>query len=449
MKTSKNVQTHIHSGQGISWIQILIITGICLAVLTVSPVLAGTKYLAGEPELSVSISGSNEFAPGTTLPITLLIQNKGLNTIKMVQTGIIDRDDAPNMAKMATVTLKSDDAPILIKSDSQMIGDIAGSESVPATFQIRIKDDAQAGEYRLPVRLEYTYLNTAEQDGTDSITYRYKKEDINCELPIIIKSAINLDIVSVDAADVNAGGEGFVTLTLRNTGTDTGHKSYAELNHIEKSPVQPVEGTAYIGDFNPGAQETITFRVAVSKDAEPQDYPAEVIVRYDNNDGEEMQTPAETFGIPVGGKIDFEVVSDPDTITAGEKKVIEVTYKNVGEATAYSAEARISAVDPFTSSDDLAFLNDILPGETVVASFELDAGSEANEKIYGLDSEIRYRDALDTSQISDTVKIEIEVTKPNPVTSLITNPIVILLILVGILGGGYYLKKNGLGRKQA
>lgn len=442
MTHNRNNKPRTSSVFGFSQWYICIITGICLIALITSPVFAGTKYMSGKPDLSVSISGSNEFEPGTTLPITLMVQNKGLNTIKMVQSGIVDRDDIPSTAKMVTVTLGSDDAPLLIKSDPQMIGDIKASESEPATFQVRIQDDAQAGEYELPVRLEYTYLEAAEQDGTDSVTYRYKTEDITANLPVVIKSAINLEIVNTSCENINAGGEGFVTLTLKNTGKDTGQKTYAELKQIEKSPVQPVEGTAYIGEFKPGNLTEVKFRVSVSKNAEPQEYPAEVIVKYNNNDGESMQTPSETFGIVVGGKIDFTVVSGPDTIESGQKKIIHVTYKNIGNATAYSAETRISAVDPFSSNDDLAFLGDLTPGETAVASFELDAGAEATEKIYGLDSEVRYRDALDTSQISDTVKVEIQVTKPNPIVSLITNPIVILLILAAIVGGGYYLKKK-------
>ena len=67
-----------------------------------SPALAGTKYMSGSPELSVTIEGNNEFAPGTTVPLKIQIQNSGLNQIKFVQSGIIDTDDNPSTAKMVT-----------------------------------------------------------------------------------------------------------------------------------------------------------------------------------------------------------------------------------------------------------------------------------------------------------------------------------------------------------
>jgi hypothetical protein len=152
-----------------SRVPFIILIGLCLAAFCISPVMAGTKYLSGEPNLTAAISGLNEFTPGTTVELTVLIENTGLNYIKMVQSGIVDRDDVPSTAKMVRVTLLPDGAPILIKSDTQMIGDIAGSESKPVKFQIRVKDDGKAGTYNLPVQIEYTYLAAAEQWGQTAL----------------------------------------------------------------------------------------------------------------------------------------------------------------------------------------------------------------------------------------------------------------------------------------
>ena len=60
------------------------------------------------------------------------------------------------------------DAPVLIKSDPQMIGDIKASDNSEVTFDIRVKDDAKAGSYMLPLTVDYTYLADADQQGTDS-----------------------------------------------------------------------------------------------------------------------------------------------------------------------------------------------------------------------------------------------------------------------------------------
>ena len=76
----------------------LFIVLIAVASLIVVPASAGTKYMSGSPDLSVSIIGSNEFPPGTTLPLKIQVQNSGLNQIKFVQSGIVETDDNPSTA---------------------------------------------------------------------------------------------------------------------------------------------------------------------------------------------------------------------------------------------------------------------------------------------------------------------------------------------------------------
>ena len=418
---------------------LFILFSLLIAAMIASPVLAGTKYMSGSPNLTASIAGSNEFTPGDTATLKINVQNTGLNTLKMVQSGIIDRDDNPSTAKMVKVSLGSDGAPVMIKSDPQMIGDIKASNNSQVPFEIRVKDDAKAGTYYLPLNIQYTYLANADQEGTDSVSYRYVKKNLTMDLPFVVKSAINLDVISVTPENVNAGGSGYVTLKLKNNGADTGNKAIAKVVRSGNSPVVPVDSTVYIGTFEPGKEINAKFKVSVSKDGEPQTYPLSVIVAYENADGETMETPVEEFGIPVGAKISFTVTSDTAVTSPGQKTAIEVVYKNDGDATAYSAEARISAVDPFTSNDDLAYLGDLKPGESATAKFEISTASDATEKTYGLDSEVRYRDALDNSQISDTVKVPVAVEAQGGPAALLSNPVVIAVILVIIIGAGYYI----------
>jgi hypothetical protein len=118
----------------------------------------------------------------------------------------------------------------------------------------------------------------------------------------------------------------------------------------------------------------------------------------------------------------------------GNKKIINVEYKNTGETTVYSAQSRISAVDPFTSNDDIAYLGDLKPGESVVASYEMSVDRSATIKEYGLDSEIRYRDALDNTYISDTMKVKINVISSAGITAVLSNPVYLSIIVAAIIG---------------
>jgi len=421
---------------------LLILTGIAIACIVV-PASAGSQYMAGSPELSAAINGNNELSPGKEVQLGVIIQNTGINQFKFQKTGTIDRDDLPNTAKFLTVTLGTGNSPLIVKSDPQMLGDLMASGTSTATFTVKVPTDAHAGTYLLPVELNYTYLYTAEQYGTDTIEYRYKTVNETLEIPVKIKEDVRINVLSTVVKDLNAGTEGYVTLTVKNVGHEDGKKAILTIAQNAGSPVIPTEGSAYIGDFPSNGTATAVFKTSVSDSAEAQTYPLNVYVKYENTDGDMVSSDIETIGIPVGGKIDFAIVSDPQTITAGTKKVITAQFKNTGSATAYQAQARVSMVDPFTSNDDSAFLGDIAPGETKEASFLVSADSAATVKQYGIDTEVRYRDALDNSVISDTMKLNVNVVAAkNIIAGLTENPVALAAIAVIVIAIGYFLYRR-------
>ena len=113
--------------------------------------------------------------------------------------------------------------------------------------------------------------------------------------------------------------------------------------------------------------------------------------------------------------------------------MITVEYQNMGMVTAYQAQARLSAVDPLSSSDTLAYLGDIPPGGNVTAQYAISAASGAAPGTYALDTEVRDRDALHNSQISDTFKADLQVV-PRPGTDALVQLLEIVAVVAVILG---------------
>ncbi|MHB8163304.1 MAG: COG1361 S-layer family protein [Methanoregula sp.] len=425
----------------------IIIIGIAALFIATAPASAGEQYMAGSPELSASISGTNEFSPGEEVQIAVVVENTGLNTVKLVKTGIVNRDDLPNTAKFLTVTLEPGDTPFIIKSDPQMIGDLKASGTATSKFTVRIPSDAPAGDFALPVKLNYTYMYTADQYGTDTIVYSYKTKEEVFQLPIKIKPDVRIRVVSADIQLLNAGTEGSILLNVKNLGQENAKKAIVVITRNDGSPVIPTEGSAYIGDFPSGGTATAAFKASVADSAEAQNYPLDVCVKYENKDGDIVVSDIETIGVPVGKKIEFMITSDPDTLIPGQKKVITVKYKNTGGAIAYNAQARVSMVDPFTSNDDSAYLGDIAPGETKEASFLITVAGTATSKQYGIDSEIRYRDAFDNQKISDPIKLGLNVgTDTGFVAGLLKNPLALAVIAIVVLGIGYVIHRRNKSR---
>jgi len=406
-----------------------------LALLAVPGSAAGAKYLYGNPELSATIAGTNEFAPGAETGLTVIISNSGLNTHKIAIPSL-PPDDLPNTAKLVTVALKSDDAPFTVKTDPQFLSDIMGGAALPATFNVKVADSATPGTYTLPLEVTYTYLQDAEDYG-DLLRYNYQKKTETLPLTVLVTPGLRVEVLNVQTRSLNVGTEGYVSMTLKNIGHDAADKAVAKVARNGASPLIPTDSNAYIGTFAPGETVDVTFKVAVADSAEPQSYPLDIVVAYEDYEGKSTASRPVTIGLPVGGKIDFDVASPTVTLHPGGKSILEVVYRNAGAAKVYSAQARISAVDPFTSSDDTAYLGDLAPGETAVARFEVSIDADATLKNYGIDSEIRYRDDLDNSKISDTMKVQVALEKREG--TLFTNPVFLAVIAVAIIGAGYYI----------
>jgi hypothetical protein len=409
---------------------VLIVLVSCLA----TPALAGTKYLDGRPDLTAYTAGTNEYSAGGDIQIAVVIENNGMSLDKQVSSGIIERDDAPTTAKFVTVTMSAGDAPVVIKSDPQMIGDLTSQTRKTVTFHAKVNADAPAGTYSVPLNISFTRFDSVDQFQTDSYRYYYVKDNVAVTIPLVIKSEVIPEVVSATSDDLVAGADGYLNVTIKNTGSLDGAKATVKIVQNDNSPVTPLDSSVFIGAFPAKSTVSCQYKVTVEKTAENKAYPVDVIVVYQNKEGDFVSSRTETVGVNVGNKVDFVILSPAAEMSPGSKKTISVEYRNVGNSTIKSAQARISAVDPFTSTSDVAYLGDIAPGQSATASFQLSVASDATIKEYGLDSEIRYRDALDTTYISDPMKVSINVKNLTGLAGIISNPVYLSLLVAVIIG---------------
>ena len=416
-----------------AYIMILLV---CAAFL-IMPASAGVKYTSGSPDMDVKISGTNEFEPGSDAALTVIVSNTGEVGTKIIQSDVVTRDDMPNTARLVTIDLLENGAPIKVKTDAQMLGSIYSGTTVPATFSITINKDAQPGTYTLNANLKYKYLYYAEQFGTDAMTYTYKDVDELVPLKVKIKENMQLEISNLKTDSMNVGVEGYITMDVKNVGAETGHDTVIRLNRADGSAIVPTDASSYVGEFAPGDVANVKFKASVSNEGEAKTYPVLVYATYKDTNGKDKKSDTETVGVKVGGKVKFEITSEAGSFRPGQKGNLVITYKNIGDTTAYNAQARISAVKPFTSNDDTAYLGDIAPGESVTGVYKVSVASDATEKDYGVDTEIRYRDILDNSQISDSMKAQVKVKSLGNIGDIFTNPIVLTVLVFVLIIAGY------------
>jgi hypothetical protein len=150
----------------------------------------------------------------------------------------------------------------------------------------------------------------------------------------------------------------------------------------------------------------------------------------------------------------FKILNVGSDLLAGDEEVINVTYTNTGEQVARECIARISVVDPFTTTDDQAYLGDMNPGESKTATFDLNVAKDATVKNYTISSEIKYKDEHDQNQYSDNLKIPVDVSPAGSMGQKVKDNASVavgFVLLVGIVGTSVYLisnKKKGNNYKK-
>ena len=337
-------------------------TLLLLLLVLAPPAAAGQRYSENGPEISASIEGTNEVQAGQTMPLIVVIQNAGLVGGK--ENGLVGAGEPlPNTAKSVNVALEGTDG-IAVQSDPQMIGDILGGQSARATFRLLVPADMPAGAYTLPLKVSYSYVDSIERIGTTAASDQFQDVDKTIPLVLTISSKVVLRIDEIATESLNVGTEGYLNLTATNAGAESAKKAVVALTRNLASPITPIDSSVFIGDFAPGQTVHLRYKVAVSDEAAAQSYPVHFVVSDDDHNGISHTEDPVTIGVPVGGKISVDVVSPKASIEAGGKGTLEVVYRNTGAAVVRSAQARLSAVDPFVSTDDSAYLGDMAPERT-------------------------------------------------------------------------------------
>lgn len=405
-----------------------------LVACLVTPAMAATKYFNGAPNLSATIAGSDQYTAGSEIQIPVIIENSGISTSYEVATDIVNLSDEPTTAKFVTVAMEPGDAPIVIESDPQMIGDIGSQAKATALISARVNADAAGGTYQVPINISYTQFSYVNQIGFETLQYYYLPYTVTINVPLVIKPEVIPEVLSATSSQLVAGSEGYVNLTIKNVGSLDGSKATIQIIQDNTSPVNPVDSSVYIGDFPAGSTVSTQYKVSVASDAVNNTYPVDVMVIYQDDEGDFVNSSVQTIGLEVGNKVNFTIVSPPLQMSPGSRNMVNVVYKNTGDTTIYSAEARLYIVDPFTSSSDIFYLGDLAPGQTAVATFQVSVASDATIKDYGLDSDIRYNDAIDDTYVSDLITVPVDVANLTGVQAIISSPLDITVIAAVIFG---------------
>ncbi len=430
---------------------------ILVVPLSLQPVMAAVD---GSPQIQAMVVGDDEFNVGTTGQLQLMLQNNGSFDGRV--TGADDQVLAYGYlmggmmvaypcttAQNLTVELESPNPAIEVVGPRAYVGTLARSvvTQQPLSFDVRVYRYADVGEYELKLHVSYEYTQDVDwlnppsslplpphPDAYNPATYQphfhFAREERTETIPVKVRvGGSYFSAVRTDAEGMRPGATGSLSVVLGNDG-ETAYDVTAEV--LSGGNFVPVDRASYLGTVQQGERVTTRFKVAVSREAIAKRSPLTIRISYtDKRDS--AQSTTVTAGVDIAPKVGFEIVSvvTDGPMEPGGEREMGVSIKNTSLTDITDAVARINAVDPFSSTDDSAFIGDMAAGELKVARFQISADDDATVKPYGIDVEIKYRDGNGDVYTSDVMKAYLDV-MPRSALPLETA----LLIAVLIVGGG-------------
>ena len=300
----------------------------------------------------------------------------------------------------------------IMSQGSVYIGELMPGESVNVSFTVNVNTD-EGGYY--PFQIYGVYSMNGEVKQTPSRAFGVE-----------VRDKPRIEITGVNST-VYAGSKGEVEVRIR--ASEVLHSLKAKLE--TRPPLTALSEEYFAGDVS---SAVLKFKVKASGDAEDTVYPAKLTIYYDIN-GKEVEESFDV-GVKVGKKIRFEIIGEGE-IPAGEERIITVKIMNAGEVSIRDATARITVVDPFSTTDDSSYIGELKPGEAKEVSFKIKADKDATPKRYALNLEVKYRDFNGEWVISDPVKLPIVVTESKKVIPSAG----IVLAAVSVILAAYWMRR--------
>jgi len=286
--------------------------------------LGGDNYytMYGGPDISASVSGTDEFERGDTVALYVDLTNYGrILGFKEDQTPQNPKEFALANAELQeeykkptavglTATLSSESQQIEVKSGDQVVQSLKSGDrtQTPLKFTIKIGEHAPAGKYPLNLRMSYDYQDNVRVYASELVTsgsaptlanlresYIFQKANQTVPIVITVKKQADFEILNTSGALSVGAKKAPISAAYKNIGEDPIKDAVARLSIFK--PFSSTDDQAFIGTLQPGEEKTVVFRIDVDSDATPKDYGINSEIKYTDVNGDTVIS--ESMKIPV------------------------------------------------------------------------------------------------------------------------------------------------------
>lgn len=382
-----------------------------LTILIVGLVLAPTTVFAieGEPNLSAT-APNNQVVAGEEVEFTVNLQNDG----EFDNVGPNADPAAVTTAKAVTAQLKTDagfrnqDPPITVKTGKQAVGSIPDGQSVPVTFSITVDEDADPGNYKVPVRVTYSYTESIDPE-TGDYDQETEQRTVNVNLEVVDSARFEIEESSGDLA---VGDSGPVSVQITNTGTEAASDASVEVasKNSELTFSKASSASNYVGSWESGETRTLTYDATVAEGATPRNYALTATVSYDDADGVAKTSEALSFGVTPRDEQTFAAENVESTLRVGQEGVLSGEIVNSGETAARNAVVRFETENPNVNPIETEYaLGTLEGGERANFSFDTEISESATAGPRQFTLSVEYRNSDGESRTSDPLDVQASV----------------------------------------
>ncbi|SEO78224.1 Uncharacterized conserved protein [Halogranum amylolyticum] len=380
-----------------------------LTILIVGLVLVPTSALAvveGEPNLSAT-APNNRVVAGEEVEFTVNLQNEG----DISQSSNPSLNSQVTTAKAVTAELREEgsfgnqDPPITIKTNKQAIGSIPDGQSVPATFSIHVDEDADPGNYKIPVRITYAYTESYDPQSGD-YDQETERRTVNVNLNVVDSARFEIEEASGDLA---VGDSGPVSVSITNTGSETASDANVAVTSENADLTFSESNTAsnYVGSWEPGETRTLTYDATVAPGASPRNYALSATVNYEDGDGAAQSSKALSFGVTPRDEQSFAVENTESTLRVGQEGVLSGEIVNEGETAVRNAVLRFETENPNVNPIETEYaLGTVEAGERANFSFDTEISESATAGPRQFTLTVEYRNTDGESRTSDPLDVQ-------------------------------------------
>ena len=344
-----------------------------VSVLVVGLVFAGALFVGsatgqtaqGEPELNVYLP-ENEVAPGTESEFVVRVQNDA-----HVRSG--SATEAVTTARAVNVEV-IDEGPFDVRTGRTPIGPIADGSVSNAEFRVLVPEDVEPGTYEIDVRVRYSVTNRQTETSDQRLSRRTTE---TLEVRVTDDAIFAIGNATTDA---QPGTTGESEIELENVGSQTAYGTTATVTGGGGVVFDGGESQEFLGDFQPGANRTITVDTEIAETVVRGEKPIEAAFEYEDENGIEREEPTTATGslAPIEAQ-SFTVTELEDTLSVGYDGRIFGSVRNDGPVEITAGVLVIEpASDSLTIEESRVALPTLAAGESTDFEFPTDVSGQAD-----------------------------------------------------------------------